>query len=79
MEHLPESQRSNHDLVQTLRSPQVAQTLQRMTSILNSEQFSALMASLSLPTDVSAGFGVSAFIEAIEAEAKKLLEEEKKE
>jgi len=69
MEHLPETQQTPHDARQTLRSPQFQQTAQRLSSILNSSQFPALMASLSLPHTGS--IGVEAFLAAIEEEAKK--------
>jgi len=74
LEHLPEGQRTPHDLEQTLRSPQLQQTLQNVSQILNSRQFGALMASLGLPTTGS--MGVLPFCEAIQKQAD---EDKKKE
>jgi len=68
-EYLPATQQTPHDVRQTLRSAQFQQTAGRLSSILNSSQFPALMASLSLPHTGS--IGVEAFIAAIEAEANK--------
>lgn len=67
LEFLPEGQRTPHDLEQTLRSPQLQQTLQNLSQILNSRQFGALMASLGLPT--SGSMGVLPFCEAIQKKA----------
>jgi hypothetical protein len=73
LEHLPEGQRTPHGLQTSLRSPQLRQTLQRLSGILNSEQYAALMASLGLPTGAP---GVSAFVDAVEDQVRE--EEAKK-
>lgn len=69
-EYLPETQQTPHDVRDTLRSAQFQQTAGRLSSILNSSQFPAIMASLSLPTG-SGSIGVEAFIAAIEEQANK--------
>ena len=69
VEFLPEGQRSPESLRAQLRSPQMQQTMSRLTSILNSAQFGQLMASLSLPA--TGGLGVDAFLKAIQEQAKK--------
>ena len=69
VEFLPEGQRSPADLRAQLRSPQLQQTMSRLTSILNSAQFGQLMASLSLPA--TGGLGVDAFIRAIQEQAQR--------
>lgn len=71
VEYLPEGQRSPDALRAQLRSPQMQQTMSRLTSILNSAQFGQLMASLSLPVTAAGGLGVDAFLKAIQEQAKK--------
>lgn len=71
VEYLPEGQRSPEALRSQLRSPQLQQTMHRLTQILNSSQFGQLMASLSLPVGPNTGLGVDAFIAAIQAQAEK--------
>jgi len=66
---LPEGQRTVEDLRSQLRSPQVQQTISRLSSILNSSQYGHVMASLGLPQ--ASGFGVSGFIDTIQNEQKK--------
>ena len=75
VEYLPEGQRSPEALRAQLRSPQMQQTMSRLTSILNSAQFGQLMASLSLPA--TGGLGVDAFLKAIQEQAKKQQEKDK--
>lgn len=76
LQHLPPSQQNNQQLAENLRSPQLRQTLGRISSVLNSSQYAGLLASLSLPTDGSPG--VQAFLDAVAAQAKKEEEEKKK-
>lgn len=78
VEYLPEGQRSPDALRAQLRSPQLQQTMSRLTSILNSAQFGQLMASLSLPVGQNTGLGVDAFLAAILAQAEKQKEEQNK-
>jgi hypothetical protein len=66
---LPEGQRSPHDLMQQLRSPQLQSTISRLSAILNSPQYGQLMASFSLP--LSGDPGVPGFVQAIQQDAKK--------
>jgi len=66
---LPEGQRTVEDLRSQLRSPQVQQTISRLSSILNSSQYGHVMASLGLPQ--ASGFGVSGFIDTIQTDQKK--------
>lgn len=75
VEYLPEGQRSPDALRAQLRSPQMQQTMTRLTSILNSAQFGQLMASLSLPA--TSGLGVDAFLKAIQEQAKKQQDKDK--
>jgi len=66
---LPESQRNSESVRQTLRSPQLAQTLTRMSQVLNGPQFVTVMTSLGLRP--GSDFGVSAFLNGIlESEGK---------
>jgi hypothetical protein len=69
VQYLPEGQRSPDALRAQLRSPQLQQTMSRLTEILNSAQFGQLMASLSLPA--TGGLGVDAFLKAIQEQAAK--------
>jgi len=75
VEFLPEGQRSPEALRAQLRSPQLQQTMQRLTEILNSAQFGQLMASLSLPPE--GGLGVDAFLKAIQEQAAKQQQKDK--
>jgi len=75
VQYLPEGQRSPEALRAQLRSPQLQQTMSRLTEILNSAQFGQLMASLSLPA--TGGLGVDAFIQAIQEQAAKQNEQNK--
>lgn len=65
--HLPESQRDPSQLAQNLRSPQLQQTAQQLESVLATEQFAPVMSSFGLPH--AGGFGLTAFIGAIQAAA----------
>jgi len=69
LQHLPPSQQTMQGLNDSLRSAPLRQTLRRISSILNSEQYAALMASLGLPA--TGAPGVEAFLDAVEDEAKK--------
>jgi hypothetical protein len=71
VEYLPEGQRSPESLRAQLRSPQMQQTMTRLTQIINSSQFGQLLASLSLPVGAQTGVGLDGFIAAIQAEANK--------
>ncbi len=73
LQYLPPDQRQPSDLALHLRSPQFRQSLARLTALLNSENFGNVMGSLGLPIDK--GFGVDAFLEAIEQLAKKEAEQ----
>jgi len=74
---LPEGQRTDKDLRDQLRSPQLQQTVARLSSILNSHQFNAVMASLSL-NNKDGGIGVKAFIQAIQNQVKQEEQDKKK-
>jgi len=74
VQYLPEGQRSPEALRQQLRSPQMQQTMSRLTEILNSAEFGQLMTSLSLPS--TGGLGVDAFIQAIQQQATRQQQEQ---
>jgi len=75
LEFLPESQRDSYNLRASLRSPQLQQTVARLSSILNGAQFNAMMASMNLPH--AGTLGVGAFLDAIQGEADKAKPEKK--
>lgn len=66
-QHLPAGQRTRADLIASLRSPQMQQTVQRMGQMLNSEHFGLVMTSLGLP--ITGDLGVTAFIDAIQRQS----------
>ena len=66
--YLPEGQRDIENMRDTIRSPQMYQTLARMTQVLNSPQCGALFASLGLP---QGDMGVLGFIKAIQDQVDK--------
>lgn len=75
VEHLPESQRSDEFLEESIRSPQFIQALSSLSSALQSENFDNVMASFQL--DPSAGLlhlmsgdAVRAFLAGIEAQVE---------
>lgn len=67
VQHLPAGQRTRADLIASLRSPQMQQTVQRMGQMLNSEHFGLVMTSLALP--ITGDLGVSAFVDAIQRQS----------
>jgi len=72
---LPEGQRHASDLMSHLRSAQFHQTVNRINSLLNSNQYGQLMASFAL-NPAGENIGVQGLIDAVQKEVKK--EEEKK-
>jgi len=75
--HLPEGQRDDQSVMEQLRSPQLQQTLSRVTDVLNRGQGSSLLAQLGL--DASAGVGVEGLLAALESYAKQEAEKRSKE
>eukprot|EP01006_Ploeotia_vitrea_P047506 TRINITY_DN67133_c7_g8_i2.p1 TRINITY_DN67133_c7_g8~~TRINITY_DN67133_c7_g8_i2.p1 ORF type:complete len:266 (+),score=133.20 TRINITY_DN67133_c7_g8_i2:374-1171(+) len=68
-QHLPEGQQNRESLLATLRSPQLRQTLGRMSSVLNSAQYGQVLASLGLP--IGSDMGVAGFVQAIKQQVEK--------
>lgn len=68
-EFLPPGQRSRADVIAHLQSPQLQQTLDRMSQLLNGPQFNNLMSSLGLRH--TGDIGVNGFLRAIEQEGKR--------
>ncbi|CEP02397.1 hypothetical protein PBRA_008981 [Plasmodiophora brassicae] len=64
---LPEGQRSREALEQQLRSPQLQQTLNRLTAAINSGQGQALLQQLGLPADQDVG--VDALLSALQRQS----------
>eukprot|EP00808_Paulinella_micropora_P022160 g518.t1 len=66
---LPDSQTSVEDIKSQLRSPQLRQAVNRLSSVINSPQYGTVMASLGLQNYTGGAMGVSAFLDAIRRQA----------
>jgi len=74
LQHLPETMRTNAELMHTIRSPQLQQTLAQLSGALQTDNFNAVMANFQLDPSAGAasmatGDGVAAFLDAVQAQA----------
>ena len=76
LQYLPAGQQDEANLRTTLRSAQLQQTLQRLTAIMNSDQYGSLVQSLGLRN--TGDLGLTGFLASIDEQAKKELQEEEK-
>lgn len=72
LEYLPPTLQTHNELYETVSSPQFLAAVRAIEEIINSEHFSALVASCGLSLEgLSSRFGTTAFLEAIQKDTEK--------